>query len=123
KLLSVGAMVDPATRTVPLLAETANPDDLLKLGMFARIVLDTPTTEDVLAVPAAAVVQIDERPGVFITSGTGGRTFAFHPVDLGRQAGDLYVIHGGLKEGDPVVSTGAFHLKSELILQNEPEEE
>ena len=41
RLLSVGAMVDPTTRTVPILAETANPDDLLKLGMFVRIVLDS----------------------------------------------------------------------------------
>src|SRR5262249_15030416 len=64
KLLPVGARVDPATRTVPLLAETANPDNLLKLGMFARIVLDTPTTEDVLTIPSAALVQIDERFGV-----------------------------------------------------------
>ena len=34
-------MVDPTTRTVPILAETDNPDDLLKLGMFVRIVLDS----------------------------------------------------------------------------------
>ena len=38
RLLSIGAMVDPTTRTVPILAETPNPDDMLKLGMFVRIV-------------------------------------------------------------------------------------
>ncbi len=41
RLLSVGAIVDPQTRTVPLLAQTDNPDDLLKLGMFVRIMLDS----------------------------------------------------------------------------------
>jgi RND family efflux transporter MFP subunit len=123
KLLSVGAMVDPTTRTVPLLAETANPDDLLKLGMFARIVLDAPATDDVLTIPASAVVEIEERPGVFIPSGHDGRSYTFHPIRPGRQTGDRRVIAGGLAQGDPVVCSGAFFLKSELILQNEPEED
>ena len=59
RLLSVGAVVDPQTRTVPLLAQTENPDDLLKLGMFVRIILDSSASEQVLTVPAGAVVEIE----------------------------------------------------------------
>ena len=51
QLLSVGAMVDPQTRTVPLLAQTDNHDGLLKPGMFVRILLDSPATEKALTVP------------------------------------------------------------------------
>ena len=54
RLLSVGAMVDPQTRTVPLLAQTDNHDGLLKPGMFVRILLDSPTTERALTVPHSA---------------------------------------------------------------------
>src|SRR5581483_6517614 len=64
RLLSVGAVVDPTTRTVPLLAETPNPDGILKLGMFVRIVLDSAATEDALTVPTAAVVEIEGKKGV-----------------------------------------------------------
>ena len=66
RLLSVGAMVDPTTRTVPLLAETPNPDGALKLGMFVRIVLDTAQAEQVLTVPRSAVVVIEGKTGVFV---------------------------------------------------------
>lgn len=125
KLLSVGASVDPTTRTVSMLAETKNPDGLLKLGMFVRIMLDTSIEAETTTVPAAAVVEVEGKAGVFVPSGAdkGGGTFAFRPVKTGRHAGDRIEIVSGLSPGRPVVTRGAFVLKSELILQNETEEE
>jgi multidrug efflux pump subunit AcrA (membrane-fusion protein) len=125
RLLSIGAMVDPTTRTVPILAETANPDDMLKLGMFVRIVLGSATSEELLVVPAGAVVEIENQKGVFLPEehGKEPHTYNFRPVKLGRDAGDRQVIATGLSRGELVVSSGAFFLKSELILQNETEED
>jgi RND family efflux transporter MFP subunit len=130
KLLSIGAMVDPTTRTVPILAETENPDDMLKLNMFVRISLDTATTEEVLTVPTAAVVEIEGKKGVFLPyqgkdkeKEKEGHAYTFHPIKLGREAGTRQVVASGLEKGELVVATGAFFLKSELILQNEPEED
>jgi RND family efflux transporter MFP subunit len=129
RLLSVGAMVDPLTRTVPLLAQSDNQDGLLKPGMFVRILLDSPTTERVLTVPHSAVVEIEGKNGVFVpvkttdTLKSGHHMFSFRPFDVGRDAGDRVVVKAGLKEGDRVVAGGAYQLKSELILQNEPAEE
>jgi RND family efflux transporter MFP subunit len=133
KLLSVGATVDPATRTVPMLAATPNPDGLLKIGMFVRISFDTALETKALTVPASAVVEIEGKKGVFVPEGAhdekagseqkAGHTFAFRAVKLGREAGDRQVIESGLPVGATVVSQGAFTLKSELILQNETEEE
>ncbi len=125
RLLSVGAMVDPQTRTVSILAQTDNPDDLLKLGMFVRIMLDSSSSEQVLTVPANAVVEIETEKYVFIPAGEedGHQKFALRPVEVGRQTGDRVEIKSGLGDGDKVVVSGAFLLKSELILQNEPAEE
>jgi RND family efflux transporter MFP subunit len=123
KLLSIGSMVDPLTRTVPLLAQTPNPAGMFKLGMFVRIALDSAATEDALSVPAGAVVEIDGRTAVFTPDASDRRTFHLHPVQLGRAAGDRQVVASGLKPGDLVVAAGAFLLKSELILQNETEED
>jgi RND family efflux transporter MFP subunit len=125
RLLSIGAVVEPTTRTVPILAETVNPDDMLKLGMFVRIVLAGARSEDVLTVPAAAVVEIEGQKGVFLPAGEGkdGHTYKFHPVVISREAGDRQVVASGLTYGETVVSKGAFFLKSELILQNETEED
>ena len=125
RLLSVGAMVDPQTRTVSLLAQTENPDELLKLGMFVRIMLDSASSEQVLTVPANAVVEIETEKYVFVPAGKDAdhEKFALRPVEIGRQPGDRVEIKSGLTAGDKVVTSGAFMLKSELILQNEPSEE
>jgi multidrug efflux pump subunit AcrA (membrane-fusion protein) len=125
KLLSIGAMVEPTTRTVPILAETINPDDMLKLGMFVRIAFTGAKSEDVLTVPTSAVVEIESQKGVFLPAGEGkdGHTYRFRQVVVAREAGDRLVVASGLTRGETVVSRGAFFLKSELILQNETEED
>jgi multidrug efflux pump subunit AcrA (membrane-fusion protein) len=125
RLLSIGAVVDPMTRTVAILADTPNPDDMLKLGMFVRIILDSATSEELLTVPVAAVVEIEDQKGVFLPAGDGkeGHTYTFRPVKPGRVGGERQVIVSGLANDEPVVSRGAFFLKSELILQNETEED
>ena len=118
----VAPEVDPTTRTVRLVAEIANPDGGLKPGMFARIVLDGRKAEPALTVPAAAVVEIDGKPGVFLP-GKGEGTFVFHPITPGRESSGRRVVSAGLEPGATVVAAGAFDLKSELVLQNTPEEE
>ncbi len=129
RLLSVGAMVDPQTRTVPLLAQTDNQDGLLKPGMFVRILLDSPTTEQALTVPHSAVVEIEGKTGVFVPlkggepAGSDHHAFSFRPLEVGRDAGDRVVVKAGLKEGDLVVAGGAYQLKSELLLQNQTDQE
>jgi multidrug efflux pump subunit AcrA (membrane-fusion protein) len=123
KVLSISATVDPTTRTVAMLAETPNHEGLLKLGMFVRITLDTADASKLVTVPSSSVVEIEGREGVFIPSGGEGRTFRFQPVSLGRESAGRRVVTEGMGVGDPLVASGAFLLKSELILQNEAEEE
>ena len=126
KVLSVGAMLDPTTRTVPLLAKTGNADGLLRPGMFARILFDGPSTEPALTIPTSALVDLEGQAGVFqpVDASTAeGSAYALKPVKTGREVGDRVVVESGLREGDPVVSKGAFVLKSELILQNEADED
>jgi multidrug efflux pump subunit AcrA (membrane-fusion protein) len=93
--------------------------------MFVRILLDSSASEPALTVPAGAVVEKDTLKFVFVPAGKDAppRTFNLKPVEVGRPVGDRLVIRAGLKEGEPVVASGAFFLKSELILQNEPSDE
>jgi membrane fusion protein, heavy metal efflux system len=49
--------------------------------------------------------------------------FTLKPVEIGERVGDRVVVKAGLKLDDTVVSSGAFFLKSELILKSQPEEE
>ena len=128
QLLSVGAMVDPQTRTVPLLAQTNNHDGLLKPGLFVRILLDSPTTERALTIPMRAVIEIEGKTAVFIPSPAGGTAatdavrsrFAHRDRPRGRRSRRRQV---GIEGGRVVVASGAYLLKWELILQNQAEED
>jgi cobalt-zinc-cadmium efflux system membrane fusion protein len=125
EVLSVGAILDPTTRTVPLLARTGNADGLLRPGMFARILFDGPTSQPVLTIPAGALVEIEGNPGVFRPEGSeeGANTFALRGVEVGRVVGDRVEVTSGLAPGDRVVARGAFALKSELILQGQGDDD
>ena len=122
RLLYSAPLVDPTTRRVRLVAEADNKDGLLRLGMFVQVLLEQPAPELALTVPAAAVVEIDGHNVVFL-AGRDGKTFTVRHVTTGRAAGGRRAITAGLERGDRVVAGGAFLLKSELILQNQPEED
>jgi cobalt-zinc-cadmium efflux system membrane fusion protein len=123
RMLYTGAEVDPNTRTVRLVSETDDPEGLLKLGMPINIVLDTATTEKALTVPIGSVVEVEGKGSSVFVPGERERTFVIRPVKLGREALGRQVVAEGLKPGDHVVVAGAFLIKSELLLQQEKEED
>ena len=117
-------MVDPQTRTAPGPRSDGESRRALQAGHVRAIHLDSSARETVLTVPAAAVVEIEGQKFVFVPvkKSPENRSFYPRPVELGRQTGDRVVIKAGLT-GDKVVSSGSFMLKSELILQNQADEE
>ncbi len=107
--VAVGAVVDPATRTVPVIFELPNPGGMLKPGMFAKVRLLTGEGSEVLAIPAAAVVDDRGRPTVYVME--GGESFFERKVELGARDGGWVEVRAGLREGERVVSRGAYELK------------
>jgi len=69
----------------------------------------------VLAVPRSAVIDTGTKKVVFVETATG--VFDARQVTVGAlSAEDLYPVLSGLKEGDRVVTRGAFLLDSEMRL-------
>ena len=103
------------TRTVRARIDVANPEGLLRPGMFAKVRLTDPHSESSdtsLVVPVAAVVRQAKAIFVFVPAGEG--RFGVRPVETGREVGGFVEILSGLAAGDHVVSEGTFFLKSEL---------
>ena len=109
----VGDVLDPATRTMQLRLELPNPDGRLKPEMFATIRLSSEPQPDQLAVPEAALQRDQGRTFVFVQRDAD--TYEAREVQVGESNGTFTTILGGLSEGDPVVTHGAFLLKSELL--------
>ncbi len=113
RITYVSDTIEAQSRAAHVRCVVANPDDALKLGMFARVTI--PTTERVasLAVPVAAVQRVDGQPVVFVQ--TGADAFERRDVTLGSTADGVVEVLSGVAPGDPVVAAGSFYLKTALL--------
>lgn len=109
----VGDVLDVATRTMNLRLELPNPDKKLKPEMFATIRVYSEPEPNVLVVAEAAVQRDRERKFVFVQREPS--VFEVRDVKLGDSNGREVKVLDGLREGESVVTKGAFVLKSELL--------
>ncbi|HWV44442.1 MAG TPA: efflux RND transporter periplasmic adaptor subunit [Nitrospira sp.] len=109
----VGDVLDPVTRTMQLRIELPNRDGRLKPEMFATIRLFSEAQLDRLAVPEAALQRDQGRTFVFVQR--NANEYELREVHVGESNGTVIAILSGLNEGEPVVTHGAFVLKSELL--------
>ncbi len=116
----VSSTLDEDTRTVAVRVVLDNRDGLLRPGMFGTIAVantDSTTKQggtEVLSVPDTAIVTLGDRTVVFVT-GDDPEAFLARDVVPGARAHGFVEIREGLAEGIPVVTHGAFVLKSELL--------
>jgi hypothetical protein len=67
----------------------------------------------VLAVPRSAVIDTGHDKVVFVESAEMEGVFDMRRVKVGRLAGEYYPVVEGVKEGEKVVTVGAFLLDAE----------
>ena len=80
----------------------------LKVGMFARVDIQSRSVANVLTIPKESLVSDDGNPTVFVVE---NRTAKLRQVRLGARAGNDVQVAGGLKEGDLVISFGQQNVK------------
>jgi Cu(I)/Ag(I) efflux system membrane fusion protein len=80
-----------------------------------------PRGEAPLLIPASAPLITGTRAVVYVeTPDDEGPLFEGREVDLGPRAGQSYIVKAGLREGELVVTNGAFKIDSELQIQAKP---
>ena len=113
----IGALlpeVNAMTRTVRTRIELANPDSLLKPGMYASIGFSRQARGESVLVPSEAVIRTGTRDVVIVALGEG--RFRAADVELGFESGGQSEIRKGLAAGDKVVLSGQFLIDSEASL-------
>lgn len=106
RLVSVGQVVDPQARTLPITFAFDNRTVGLPVGQAVTLHLLMGATASRPVIPAAAVVDDGGRPIVFVQ--TGGEAFERRAVTLGARSGDVVQVTDGVKEGERVVTRGAY---------------
>jgi cobalt-zinc-cadmium efflux system membrane fusion protein len=121
RLVTVGNVVDPENRTVPITFNVANSGDSLKIGMFVDVRIPTGPSAKALTIPASAILPEQGATSVFVETQPG--VYVRKLLMLGERTGESVVITGGLSKGERVVSTGAQMLRSESLKAQIPVED
>ena len=103
------------TRTLRVRIELPNTESKLRPGMFARVMLDSGTTEPALYVASEAVIRTGTRNIVLVANDAG--RFTPTAVEVGGEARGKIRILNGLQEGQKVVASGQFLIDSEASLK------
>ena len=114
KVIAILPETNRESHTLRVRVELSNPHLRFKPGMFAQLRLQGARPENVLLIPAEAVIRSGAR-SLVITALEGGR---FQPVEVetGREVDGKTVILKGLSAGQQVVASGQFLIDSEASL-------
>ncbi|MBM4396000.1 MAG: efflux RND transporter periplasmic adaptor subunit, partial [Deltaproteobacteria bacterium] len=109
RLVAVGGLVDPVSRTVPLVFEFANPGRTLPAGASARVRVLTGGEATGLVIPASALQEESGMDLAFVM--VSGESFDRRVLKLGIRDGDRVQVLAGLSAGERVVSKGACFVR------------
>ncbi len=109
RLISLGKVVDPSSRTFPVVYEFDNTDGRIAINQTVTIRLFLSESRQGLTVPESAIVDDGGRPVVFVQ--VAGESFARRAVGVGRKQGDVAEVLSGLRPNDRVVSKGAYLIR------------
>lgn len=110
----VWPMVEAESRTGRVRVVLANPRGVIKPGMYATLLFDARLGQDLLSLPAEAVVQTGERNLVFVV-GAGGMLEP-REVTLGGRADGRLQILKGVAPGERVAASANFLIDAESRL-------
>ena len=114
RLESLGGEVEALSQTLEGRIVLANPDGLLRPGMYAEVIL-TGVGKESLMVPASAVFVVGNQPYVFKVLGEG----RFEPIaiEMGAESEGWVRLLSGIPSGTEVVTTDVAELKSHWLYQ------
>ena len=115
----IDPVLDKRNRTARVRVEVSNRDGLLSPGMFASAVIfageERGTAQ--LVVASSAPLFTGRRSVVYVeVPGESRPTYELREIRVGPKAGPVYPVLSGLREGERVVTRGAFLLDADLQL-------
>lgn len=109
RLVSVGKVVDAASRTFPIVYEFPNSDGRIAINQTVTIRLFLGGSRRGVMIPETALVDDGGRSVVFIQR--SGEKFFRRPVDVGYRQSGMAEITSGVGPGDRIVIQGAYLIR------------
>lgn len=114
KIAFLDNTIDPATGTIAVYAEFANPQLKLVPGQFVEVTVQAGETVQLPVVPASAILQDQQGPYVF---GLGdGNHAEIRRVTLGQRVGTDWAVTAGLAQGEIVIVSGIQKVQAGIVV-------
>jgi membrane fusion protein, heavy metal efflux system len=116
--LSVGTVVDSRTRTVPVVYEvTGRAASQVTFGQIAEAHVPLEGLERGVALPRSALLDDNGTTVAYVQ--VGGEEFERRVLTLGPTDGAHVLVREGVREGEMVVTTGAYQVRLASLSGNE----
>ncbi len=104
----VGKILDEQTRSLEIIIECDNSEQLLKPGMFATVTF-IHEQKDGIVLPSTALVQGEQN--TYVYKQTGEDRFVKTKVDVANLSDGRVIVLNGLLKGDVVITEGCIYLQ------------
>ncbi|RKX78044.1 MAG: hypothetical protein DRP87_07405 [Spirochaetes bacterium] len=108
---SISEVIDPATRTFKVEVAVGNPEGLLRPGMYVNVEIVLSEMENVLTVPASAVVFRDGKEVIFTLEENQSYHAVMQVVETGLRSGDVIQIVSGVDPDERIIVEGNAFLE------------
>lgn len=119
----IDPVIDPVTRVAKVRVEVNNQSGRLKPEMFVTGLVQAKLNEykNNLVIPKSAVLWTGIRSIVYVKQpGTDDPVYTMREIGLGPLLGNTYVVTDGLREGEEIVTRGAFSVDAAAQLEGKP---
>jgi len=108
KINAIDPVVGSDTRNVAVQATLANPEQLLRPGLYATVSIELPARTGAIAVPTTAIVTSASGDSALVVRDGKAQVV---PVVTGQRIGTRVVIEKGLAAGDVIIVNGQLRVQ------------
>ncbi|MFC0877406.1 efflux RND transporter periplasmic adaptor subunit [Saccharicrinis sp. FJH2] len=120
KVNYIDPFINGSTRVAKVRVNVDNKSNALKPEMFVNGTVESEiaASSNDLLIPKTAVLWTGKRSVVYVkVPDRENPTFIYRQIDLGPEAGNFYVVAGGLAEGEEIAVNGVFKIDAAAQLQ------
>lgn len=114
----VSPALDPGSTTIEVWVESLKSNPALRPGITVQLSITAKSVKDALVVPASGLYKNAEGADYLVIAGSDGHA-QVKTVEVGVRSSDSVQILGGIKEGDPVITSGGYALPDKTAIKIE----
>ena len=118
KIAFLDNTIDPATGTIAVYAEFANPQLKLVPGQFVQVTVQAGESVELPVVPASAILQ--DQQGAYVFGLGEGNRAEIRRVTLGQRVGTDWAVTAGLAQGEMVIVSGIQKVQAGVAVTPQP---